>query len=183
MAVNSNCNELAELLQAVVEPAAWGNGNESGEIIANPAKNVLQVRNRRAVQAQALMASDKLRVARGKPPVLKLDPVTFKADTRWARAKPRLETPVSLNYSQPTRLSDGARPAGRSGRSADPCRLARRCRCRLESGGRGELSRRQAAAGRGARCSLVAFGPDVARGRWTDGGGGDAGRAGGARGI
>src|SRR5204863_1673594 len=43
--------------------------------------------------------------ARGKPPASsRFDPAFFTLDSRGARAKARLETPVSLNYSQPTRL-------------------------------------------------------------------------------
>jgi hypothetical protein len=96
--------ELAELLRTLIEPASWGGGEGGGEITINAAKNALLVRNRRAVQAQVLFACDKLRAARGKTPLLKLDPAIFKAETRWAKVKGRLEKPVSLNYSQPTRL-------------------------------------------------------------------------------
>jgi hypothetical protein len=95
---------LAELLQAVIEPGSWGDASDGGAIEIDAEKNVLRVRHRRAVQAQILLACDKLRVARGKPPVLKLDPAVLTLDTRSARAKARLETPVSLNYSHPARL-------------------------------------------------------------------------------
>lgn len=96
--------ELAELLKSVIEPATWSGGADSGEITINAAKNALQIRHRRAVQAQVLLTCDKLRVARGKSPLLKLDPATFQLAGRYERAKPKLETQISLNYSQPTRL-------------------------------------------------------------------------------
>lgn len=96
--------ELAELFQALIEPASWAEGSEGGAITVDAGKQTLLVRSRRAVQAQILLAADKLRVARGKSPVLKLDAANFKADSRWKRAQAQLAKPISLNYSQPTRL-------------------------------------------------------------------------------
>jgi hypothetical protein len=67
-------------------------------------KGSLVVRHTRAVHAQLLLICEKLRTARGLKPLSRIDPAHFKLDTRAARALSRLETPVSLNYIQPTRL-------------------------------------------------------------------------------
>jgi hypothetical protein len=100
----SQLSELAELLKALIEPASWGESAEAGSMEIDSAKNALRVRNSRAVQAQVLLACDRLRVARGKSPVLKLDPGIFQLDTRFARALGPLETPISLNFRQSARL-------------------------------------------------------------------------------
>jgi hypothetical protein len=99
-------NDLAELITGVVEPAAWGNAENAGSITVDAMKDALVVTHRRAVQYQVLLAVEKLREAHTPP--LKhessLDPALFKLDTRSVLAKSRLEKPVTLNYSQPTRL-------------------------------------------------------------------------------
>jgi DNA-directed RNA polymerase subunit RPC12/RpoP len=98
--------ELIELLQAIAEPAAWSEGEGAGSITADAASGTLTITHRRAVQAQVLFAIEKLRTARTPPLAhrLKLDASQFVLDSRWSKARPRLETPISLTYSQPTRL-------------------------------------------------------------------------------
>ncbi len=99
-------NDLAELLQAVVEPGAWGDGEGQGSIAVNAAKATLVIRNRRAVQFQTLIALEKLRAART-PPLPRKTPVEttlFQVDSRLKQAGPKLLKPLLLNYSQPTRL-------------------------------------------------------------------------------
>src|SRR5262249_17252995 len=100
--------ELAELLKAVVEPTVWGEGEGLGTITSDAAKSSLTISHPRSFQfpIQVRLAIEKLRETRT-PPLgheLKLDPIFFKLDTRTALAKSRLDKPVSLNYSQPTRL-------------------------------------------------------------------------------
>jgi len=97
--------ELAETLKAVVEPAKW-EADGGGTLLADPAKSSLVITHRRAVQFDVLLALEKLRAARRPPlaPVLKLDAALFKHPTRSALAKAALARPISLNYSQPTRL-------------------------------------------------------------------------------
>jgi DNA-directed RNA polymerase subunit RPC12/RpoP len=98
--------ELAGLLQALVEPASWGEGKDQGTIAPDPSKGVLAIRQRRSIHATLVFLCEKLRVARGKPPASsKFDAKLFKTDTRWSRAKSKLDAPISLNYSQPTRLT------------------------------------------------------------------------------
>jgi hypothetical protein len=98
--------ELVELLKAVVEPSAWSDGDDGGSLTANVEKAEIIIRQRRAVQAQVLVALEKLRTAHS-PPLAhpwKLDPATFSLDTRYAQMRPKLEMPVTITYSQPTRL-------------------------------------------------------------------------------
>jgi DNA-directed RNA polymerase subunit RPC12/RpoP len=98
--------ELAELLKAVVEPTAWGEGEGAGSITADAASGTLEIKQRRSVQFEVLTAIEKLRRARtpALPKVSQLDAAAFALETRWTRVKPLLEKTVSLNYSQPTRL-------------------------------------------------------------------------------
>jgi hypothetical protein len=100
--------DLRELLKSVVEPAAWGEGEGLGSITSDAAKSSLTISHPQSVQfpIHVRLAIEKLREARTPPLAheLKLDPIFFKLDTRMALAKSRLEKPVSLNYSQPTRL-------------------------------------------------------------------------------
>jgi len=58
------------------------------------------------MQFAVVTAVEKLRSARTPPlkHVMPLDPALFTVETRSALAKARLEKPLSLNYSQPTRL-------------------------------------------------------------------------------
>jgi hypothetical protein len=100
--------ELVELLKAVVDPAAWADGDEGGTISVDAAKGSLVITHPRSAKypIAVRMAIEKLREARTPPLAheLKVDVALFKLDTRSALAKPRLEKPFSLNYSQPTRL-------------------------------------------------------------------------------
>ncbi|MDX1948200.1 MAG: hypothetical protein SFU86_22610 [Pirellulaceae bacterium] len=95
--------ELAELLQEIVEPASWGAGGGTIEI----SKDELKITQRRAVHAQLFILGEKLRTARRlpAPPYLKnYDPALASLATRGQRAAPKLPTPVTLNFSQPTPL-------------------------------------------------------------------------------
>jgi hypothetical protein len=96
---------LADTLKALVEPASWGDAAEQPSMNIDAKKGAIAIRHSRAVHAQLLLACEKLRTARGLKPLSRIDPAHFKLDTRAARALARLETPVSVNYSQPTRLS------------------------------------------------------------------------------
>jgi hypothetical protein len=98
--------DLAELIKAVVDPGSWSDEQGGGSITVDAGKGALVVLNRRAVQVQVLLALEKLRASRT-PPLAhqwKLDPKVFQLDSRSAQAKARLDTLVSLNYRQPTRL-------------------------------------------------------------------------------
>jgi hypothetical protein len=100
--------ELVELLKAVVDPAAWAEGDQSGTISVDAAKGSLVITHPRSVRYPigVRMAIEKLREARTPPLAheLKVDAALFKLDTRSTLAKPRLDKAISLNYSQPTRL-------------------------------------------------------------------------------
>jgi predicted RNA-binding Zn-ribbon protein involved in translation (DUF1610 family) len=104
--------ELAELLPSLIEPATWNRAEKAAEEGAELAtwlkydadEHALAIHHRRSVQAQVLIALEKLRSARGLPRVVRLDSPQFRLETRTSRALARLETPVSLNFQQPTRL-------------------------------------------------------------------------------
>ena len=96
--------ELADVLKAVVEPGAWNEEQGGGSIAVDAAKGALVITHRRAVQFQVLMAIEKLRSARATTPPADGRPDLYKLETRSTLAKTRLEKPITLNYSQPTRL-------------------------------------------------------------------------------
>jgi len=95
---------LVELLKSLIEPASW-TGEGGGTITVNPAAGKLAIRHQKVVQAQIHMLCEKLRTARQQPHALKLDPALFQLASRSARAQAKLQTPISLNFSQPTRLT------------------------------------------------------------------------------
>jgi hypothetical protein len=96
---------LADLLRKLVEPASWGEAPGQGSMTVDAMKGAIAVRHSRAVHAQLLLVCEKLRTARGLKHLSRLDSAQFRLETRAARALARLETPISLNYSQLTRLS------------------------------------------------------------------------------
>jgi hypothetical protein len=96
-------NELAQMLKVLIEPGLWA-GDDGGTITVDAAAGVLLVTHQKFVQAQVHLVCEKLRTARGRPNILKLDPALFQLQSRWARAQAKLQMPVSLNFSQPTRL-------------------------------------------------------------------------------
>jgi hypothetical protein len=96
---------LVDLVKAVVEPAAW-EGEGAGSLVLDAAKSSLVITHRRAVQFEVLTAVEKLRAAH-QPPlphVLKFQHDLFQVASRFAQAEAALKRPISLNYSQPTRL-------------------------------------------------------------------------------
>jgi hypothetical protein len=70
----------------------------------NVAKGTLDIRQSRAIHARLLVAFEKLRTARKLPYATgaRYDASLFSLATRSARAKPRLELPVSVTFAQPT---------------------------------------------------------------------------------
>lgn len=98
--------ELVGLLQAIVEPQSWGEGDGQGSISVDAAKGTITIRNRRIVQFQVLIALEKLRASHTPPlkPKANMDAAYFKLDSRLKQAAPRLQKPISLNFAQPTRL-------------------------------------------------------------------------------
>jgi hypothetical protein len=96
--------DLAELLQALVEPASWGEDESAGAVTA-ASKDTLAIRQRKSVHAQLFICSEKLRTARKLPYASsRFDPALFQLASRSQAAGPRLDALVSLNFSQPTLL-------------------------------------------------------------------------------
>ncbi|MCI0359493.1 MAG: hypothetical protein L0211_13535, partial [Planctomycetaceae bacterium] len=114
--------DLAELIQAVVDPPSWTLG-EAGATIE--VEDALKIKQRRANHAQIFLLCEKLRTARKLPYASsKYPPALFQLDSRTRQATARLRTPVSLNLHQPTplvkilkELEEAALPAGPANRS------------------------------------------------------------------
>jgi hypothetical protein len=98
--------ELAKLLQELIEPQSWAAAGGEGTLIVDAAGGKFVVSQRWDIQAQITFACEKLRTARKLPysTGTRYDPAVFALDSRSARAQARLETPISLNFSQPTPL-------------------------------------------------------------------------------
>ena len=114
--------QLAALVQRLVEPNSWqpSGGKGTAEIVDGR----LVVNQNAPVHRQVLSLCEKLRVARGKAPLSSPDQKSspdsksppgsksssaeeyFALETRFARAKERLDAPVTANFNRPTPLAD-----------------------------------------------------------------------------
>ncbi len=92
---------LAEWMQSLVQPQSWGEG--LGNLTVN--KDTIATQQTRAIHSELLQLFEKLRVARGQRPLSRFDATNFSLETRLTRAKAKLETPIKLNFSQPTLLT------------------------------------------------------------------------------
>jgi hypothetical protein len=88
------------MLKSLTDPAAWQPGGGTIEV----AKDTLKITQRRAVHAQIFFLCEKLRTARKIAYASKFDPALFILTTRTGQAAAKLEMPITLNFSQPTRL-------------------------------------------------------------------------------
>jgi DNA-directed RNA polymerase subunit RPC12/RpoP len=93
--------ELGEWMQSLVQPQSWGEGLGSLTV----AKDTIATQQRREVHAELLSMFEKLRVARSQKPISRYDRANFALETRLARAKAKLDTPITLNFSQPALLT------------------------------------------------------------------------------
>lgn len=93
--------ELGEWMQTLVEPQSWGEG--LGTLTVG--KDSINTQQKRAVHAGLLQLFEKLRVARGQKPLSRFDAANFALETRLTRAEAKLNTPITLNFSQPTLLT------------------------------------------------------------------------------
>src|SRR5690606_2584331 len=69
-------------------------------------KDSITTQQKRVIHAELLQFFEKLRVARGLRPLSRFDAANFRLETRLARAQPKLETPITLNFSQPALLTN-----------------------------------------------------------------------------
>ena len=96
--------ELAVMLKAVVAPAEW-EADGGGTLVADASKSSLVITHRRAVQFEVLMARGTAgRASAAAGACAEARSCLFKPQTRSSLAKAALARPISLNYSQPTRL-------------------------------------------------------------------------------
>jgi hypothetical protein len=93
--------ELAEMIQVLVDPPSWTQG-EAGPTIA--VEETLKIKQRRANHAQIFLLCEKLRTARKLKHASKFPPAMFQLDSRTKQATAKLKTPVTLNFHQPTPL-------------------------------------------------------------------------------
>ena len=93
---------LVQLVRQCVEPTSWAEVGGPGS--AAYEKGKLVVHHRPAAQRQVARLLDRLRLARGESPQSKLDPRRLLLDTRWAQAKAKLATPVSVSQIAPQPL-------------------------------------------------------------------------------
>jgi DNA-directed RNA polymerase subunit RPC12/RpoP len=92
--------ELAEMIQALVDPPSWKQGDAGAAI--EVAADALKIKQRRAVQAQIFLLCEKLRTARKLPYASRFPAALFQLASRTQQAAPKLKTPVAVNYHQPT---------------------------------------------------------------------------------
>lgn len=97
--------ELAERIMALIEPGSWGDDEDETACSLTPGTGSFVVRHRLTGHVQFLMLIEKLRVARGLPPLSEgFDADTFRLATRTEKAATRLAAPISLTFNRPTPL-------------------------------------------------------------------------------
>jgi hypothetical protein len=94
--------ELADMIQTLVDPPSWKQGEEGPSITVEEA---LKIKQRRANHAQIFLLCEKLRTARKLKHASKFPPALFQLDSRTKQAVAKLKTPVSLNLQQPASLT------------------------------------------------------------------------------
>gem|GEM_PF-1885304 len=93
--------QLGQWMQSLVEPQSWGEGLGTLTV----AKDTISTQQKRAVHADLLQFFEKLRVARGQKPLSRFDAANFSLESRLARAKAKIDVPITLNFSQSTLLT------------------------------------------------------------------------------
>jgi len=95
--------ELVGLITKLVSPDSWQTAGGRGTIqVAGDALLVVQTT---AVHDQVLTFCEKLRLARGKPLQSQNDPAKYHLATKLAQARSALSQPVSVNFPDPTPLT------------------------------------------------------------------------------
>lgn len=95
---------LSELALALVAPESWEPAGGVGTLTQSAEKQALVVQQSEVVHFQMVLFFEKLRVARGLSPRSKFDKSLFRLDPRASRAASKLNTPITLNFSQPAPL-------------------------------------------------------------------------------
>jgi len=98
----SGMAELAEMVEQLVSPDSWRSNGGRGTI--EPQGGSLKVVQTAVVHHQILVFCEKLRNARGKPLLSRLNPELFTLTTRRDRAHEKLSQPVTVNFLEPTPL-------------------------------------------------------------------------------
>lgn len=111
VADDEQVEELAGWLTSLVAADAWRDGSA---VIVEKSPQAFSLRCSPAVQAQAVLFLQKLRVARGKSPLGRLDPNFFVSQPRSEQAARQLEVPVTLNFGQSSLLTTILQRLGRS---------------------------------------------------------------------
>jgi DNA-directed RNA polymerase subunit RPC12/RpoP len=93
---------LAQMITGLIEPDSWEANRGRGTLRVENSSLVIQ--QSEMVHFQVFVFCEKLRVARGSSPRSSYDPSLFKIESRTARARAKLETPVSVNFVRPAPL-------------------------------------------------------------------------------
>ncbi|MEX2027007.1 MAG: hypothetical protein WEH44_06895, partial [Pirellulaceae bacterium] len=101
---DEQAQQLAEWATALVDPEIWKDAEEEGASLT-PGAEQFAVRASDRTYAGLLLLMEKLRVARGLTLRTKQPAEVFRLESRSARARAKLATTLSLNYSQPTLLT------------------------------------------------------------------------------
>ena len=99
---DATATELAEMIQALVDPPSWTLGEAGASIAVD--KDMLKIKQRRANHAQIFLLCEKLRTARKLPHKSRHPSYLFQLDSRTKQAAAKLQDPVTINFHQPTPL-------------------------------------------------------------------------------
>ncbi len=87
---------LAAWVRELVEPTSWAEAGGQGTVA--PAAGELIVKQTNLVQRRVAALLDRVRAARGLPRREKVDPRLVSLQTRWTRARPKLDMLVTANF-------------------------------------------------------------------------------------
>jgi hypothetical protein len=94
--------QLIEFIEQLAAPTSWKSAGGEGTIV--PQGDVLLVENNELAYGDVLQVCERLRLARGGRPKSVFPAEVFALERRSERAAKKLDTPLTLNFSQPTLL-------------------------------------------------------------------------------
>jgi hypothetical protein len=95
--------QLIAFFEQLAAPGSWKSAGGAGSM--TPQGDVLLIENTELAYGEVMQVCERLRIARGSRPKSVFPAELFELELRSEQAAPRLATPITLNFSQPTLLA------------------------------------------------------------------------------